>query len=304
MSGNNSSAVVNNSSAVVNNFGFWLLFKTSFLGVFKKAGCFIFYGFVSFLVFYGLYFLLAYSLFIGQVLLLFLLFSLLIVVAILFLGVFTSLLFKNITKYYLHLKSASFFSYFLYSFKNLFKGTGVALRVFWYVFKWLILFSLVFAMLSPFIHPTVLSAIKGFIETILYEGYLSGTEGERFVISGTIGFVIGLVVVINRFPKVLFAMTVFVEDNVSGRKALAVSQRLVKGRWWKVFLYSLIAGLIFSLISFVVSYFVAFIIFLFPFNVSEMAIFTVLVGGIMVLFSILATVFIYKFYLELGRTVK
>lgn len=64
-----------------------------------------------------------------------------------------------------------------------------------------------------------------------------------------VGWVIGVILVINYSTRVIFALYAVVCENKRGRESLSRSKELVKGYWWSVFGRTFLLGFIFTGVS-------------------------------------------------------
>ncbi len=303
----------NNSSVAANTLGFWLLFKTAFAGAFAKLGSFLFYGVILGLLSFGLSYFNTYMAgnLIGLHLAIIFPIMLLYITFGFFVGVFSSLIYKSITKSYFHKGVTSFFSHVSYSFSNLMKAAGVTFRVVWYVGKWFFIPLIIALILFPLFLAAPTFSIVSAVSLIEPDQVYIPEESFRSLVSrwgvmlANVIVLIGGVIAVIRFPKAMFAMTAFVEDGIAGKKALETSQNLTKGRWWKVFGYMFLFLLIFML-AFYALVFLASLLMITPFIMGiDFAMVSIVVGVLLVLLGVIlsavSSVFIYKFYLELKK---
>ncbi|MFA6909440.1 MAG: hypothetical protein WC289_06240, partial [Patescibacteria group bacterium] len=132
--------------------------------------------------------------------------------------------------------------------------------------------------------------------TVTYQEAIKAAFGKwsnGIVTSIILAFLLVILYVLLIIPGIIFtvfwafAISAVMIDNVSGMQALSASKAAVKGRWWRVFGYFIVFGLITGLLSSVVTAI---------FNFSDSWIVTAVgstISSILFAFSLVASVLLY-----------
>ncbi len=174
--------------------------------------------------------------------------------------------------------------------------------------------SAIFSMLLTFTVIKILLVKRTKQELSVGEALIEGSKhfGEGILLSIILSIALLFLYVLLIIPGIIFsiywafAYYALITDNVGFTKAMSHSKDLVKGRWWTVFGYNLLQGLIVggvSMIILVPVYIITIILGVFANNLHLMAaitlIMTALVQMIILPFSL---TFMEKFYLSLKES--
>lgn len=160
-----------------------------------------------------------------------------------FYGLFANLTMVSLTVTLQKKLKPHYWNIVVWSLKRLLSYFMLALRIFIYTFIWLLILVL--------LTFTVLKVLSIALGLDLLGGLIINA------VLGILGL-LSVVLVVLRFPHVLFAKFVFVEKMANSKDSLKESISVATGNWWKIVLYVIGAGIIWAILSGVlISIFVA-----------------------------------------------